>query len=612
MKSVLMWTTSAPQSAAARATPSAASTFSRITSSGRRCEIQFDTGTILRLDLDTELKVETILAQTLTSPNKATNLVLIKGRVFIMFREYDRNELFQVMTAQAAVKLGRDAVLMIKAAGDGFTDVQVRSGKASILYGVEAASASTQKVGKLERLIVSSDNQSQRAAYITDTDFEKWNDEVNANFMALHKGRSLLPKPVMRFSPGIVYFAQKYSNIYGEWLWDDLYGYIWRPFTNEYYPWGNWRPYINGRWTEAQGRLFWVPEEPWGWVPYHLGIWTWNKKLGWVWLPGSIFAPAWVDWAFFGGYYSWWPWSFFDWMMGFDDWGGWYYSYGWNNYWDYLFWWNNESFNEPNHPPTKKVLTQVSKGQLAQSAPSQSVPKELKSILENVRKAAGRGDGRVMDSLQARAAARVFIKPEDISVSQIRANAKSFDQLTVASEKSFREQFYEEARSLNPARQAARDFSASRDRLPPRTVPVAARPIDFEALNVSPLGELSQPSLRPQARVSGTTASPRGLSMRFRDWNPDIRAALKEGLTITYSSLFNEIRCPQLGISSRDVVMSSHSGRGASRTSFSDWSSSPNSSSSSSSSHSSSASSSSSSHGSGSGHSSGSGGTKKD
>ena len=32
------------------------------TSEVRRCEIQFDTGTIIRLDLNTELKIETILA----------------------------------------------------------------------------------------------------------------------------------------------------------------------------------------------------------------------------------------------------------------------------------------------------------------------------------------------------------------------------------------------------------------------------------------------------------------------------------------------------------------------------------------------------------------------
>src|SRR5512136_3088973 len=41
-----------------------------------RCEIQFDTGTIVRLDFDTELKVETVLARSLSSAAQISNLVL--------------------------------------------------------------------------------------------------------------------------------------------------------------------------------------------------------------------------------------------------------------------------------------------------------------------------------------------------------------------------------------------------------------------------------------------------------------------------------------------------------------------------------------------------------
>jgi len=46
------------------------------TSAVRRCEIQFDTGTIIRLDYDTEIKVESILALSLSARKKITNLLL--------------------------------------------------------------------------------------------------------------------------------------------------------------------------------------------------------------------------------------------------------------------------------------------------------------------------------------------------------------------------------------------------------------------------------------------------------------------------------------------------------------------------------------------------------
>jgi hypothetical protein len=40
--------------------------------------------------------------------------------------------------------------------------------------------------------------------------------------------------------------------------------------------------------------------------------------------------------------------------------------------------------------------------------------------------------------------------------------------------------------------------------------------------------------------------------MRFRDWNPDLRVARELGVRIEYSSARNEVRCPELNLSSRD------------------------------------------------------------
>ena len=85
---------------------------------------------------------------------------------------------------------------------------------------------------------------------------------------------------------------------------------------NNTYPGTPWRPMVFGYWGEVSGQLFWVPEEPWGWVPYHLGIWHWDKNKGWLWIPGSAFAPAWVQWNFFfgGSLFSWHPLSIYAWF----------------------------------------------------------------------------------------------------------------------------------------------------------------------------------------------------------------------------------------------------------------------------------------------------------
>ncbi len=60
--------------------------------------------------------------------------------------------------------------------------------------------------------------------------------------------------------------------------------------------------YTDDGWT-------WVadPSEPWGWATYHYGRWTNLDGIGWVWVPGYTWAPAWVSWRYGGGYCGWAP-----------------------------------------------------------------------------------------------------------------------------------------------------------------------------------------------------------------------------------------------------------------------------------------------------------------
>ena len=92
------------------------------TSAERRCEIQFDNGTVLRLDVNTELKIEALMAQSLSARTKISNLVLRKGRAFAMYKEYSSKEMFQIITANAAVKLAHNAVATIGFAAGAGTD----------------------------------------------------------------------------------------------------------------------------------------------------------------------------------------------------------------------------------------------------------------------------------------------------------------------------------------------------------------------------------------------------------------------------------------------------------------------------------------------------------
>src|SRR5262249_55915218 len=44
-----------------------------------------------------------------------------------------------------------------------------------------------------------------------------------------------------------------------------------------------------------------------GEIPFHYGTWVWEPPYGWVWVPGTIWSPAWVTWAYSDDYVGWAP-----------------------------------------------------------------------------------------------------------------------------------------------------------------------------------------------------------------------------------------------------------------------------------------------------------------
>ena len=90
---------------------------------------------------------------------------------------------------------------------------------------------------------------------------------------------------------------------YGEWIDTADYGAVWRPTSVD----SDWRPYYTGRWVWTNLGWTWASEEPFGWAVYHYGRWAFVDGAGWVWLPGRVWAPAWVAWRWGGGYAGWCP-----------------------------------------------------------------------------------------------------------------------------------------------------------------------------------------------------------------------------------------------------------------------------------------------------------------
>lgn len=92
---------------------------------------------------------------------------------------------------------------------------------------------------------------------------------------------------------------------YGDWHETADYGYVWQPREAEQSR--TWRPYTDGHWVYTDAGWTWISEESHGWATYHYGRWTRLRNVGWVWVPGDEWAPAWVSWRASNEYVGWAP-----------------------------------------------------------------------------------------------------------------------------------------------------------------------------------------------------------------------------------------------------------------------------------------------------------------
>lgn len=90
---------------------------------------------------------------------------------------------------------------------------------------------------------------------------------------------------------------------YGRWFQHEKYGLVWTPTVVDV----RWRPYTSGNWIYTDYGWTWNSDEDWGWATYHYGRWFFENGIGWVWVPGYDWSPAWVSWRSGNGLLGWAP-----------------------------------------------------------------------------------------------------------------------------------------------------------------------------------------------------------------------------------------------------------------------------------------------------------------
>jgi len=96
---------------------------------------------------------------------------------------------------------------------------------------------------------------------------------------------------------------QRALSPYGRWVDTVDYGRVWVPYETD----SDWQPYTDGRWVDTQWGWSFAPAVPWGWAAFHYGRWGFGVGLGWFWVPGFVWSPAWVSWRYSAGFFCWSP-----------------------------------------------------------------------------------------------------------------------------------------------------------------------------------------------------------------------------------------------------------------------------------------------------------------
>lgn len=91
-------------------------------------------------------------------------------------------------------------------------------------------------------------------------------------------------------------------SAHGRWEESVAYGRVWIP--REALASG-FVPYVShGQWVATARGWGWQSTLPWGEIPFHFGRWVELEGV-WAWVPGTAWAPAWVEWRGGGSWIGW-------------------------------------------------------------------------------------------------------------------------------------------------------------------------------------------------------------------------------------------------------------------------------------------------------------------
>jgi hypothetical protein len=247
-----------------------------------RAEVELESGSWLRLAEDTKLDVRALPL--------GTEFRLWNGSVYLDVSERVTDPV-RVMTPAGDVDVEPDSVVRVDLNRSESVRVSVLNGHARIRPDHGRAVA----VDAGDRIYLDASRDLEEPT--------RFSREDRDSFDNYHRDRVeyYIDRPLPRELDRDILGARD-LNDYGSWVVVDRTSY-WRPRCEP-----DWRPYSTGYWSYVPGCGYsWIDYSPWGYATSHYGRWHHRDGYGWLWSPGTIWAPAYVSWSSYDNYYGWCP-----------------------------------------------------------------------------------------------------------------------------------------------------------------------------------------------------------------------------------------------------------------------------------------------------------------
>jgi hypothetical protein len=236
-----------------------------------RLELHIDARNFLRVGGDSVIRLVTLREEGVA-------LSLSEGTATLRLARFDRDkEYFEIDAPGTTLAAEKKGVYRLDVSRDGRVRLTVRNDGQARIY--SETSGFTLRDDRSAELVLNGteagDWELSRAS-----SFDAWDTWVGEREHYLAERLRFDGRE--RYYDGDIWGAEE-LDAYGDWVYSDEYGWVWRPNRTSISHYSDWAPYRYGHWTWVPPYGWtWVGDEPWGWAPYHYGRWVYYNN-SWCW-----------------------------------------------------------------------------------------------------------------------------------------------------------------------------------------------------------------------------------------------------------------------------------------------------------------------------------------